>query len=119
MNGAMRDLIGFMHSRVHGQALPGAPRHRSRLGECPGADERRRAAPAACGGARGFAADLRGKENEDDARGSDRIPEDTRRASIAPRAARLKSGGWVGKRVAMGAGREPVAAAASAAIGVR
>ena len=70
VNGAMRDLIGFMHSRVHGQALPGAPRHRSRLGECPGADERRRAAPAACGGARGFAADLQGKENEDDARGS-------------------------------------------------
>ena len=75
VNGAMRDLIGFMHSRVHGQALPGAPRHRSRLGECPGADEGRRAAPAACGGgARGvfFAADLRGlgKENEDDAWGS-------------------------------------------------
>ena len=80
VNGAMRDLIGFMHSRVHGQALPGAPnqatpksRHRSRLGECPGADEGRRAAPAACGGgARGFAADLLGlgKENEDDAWGS-------------------------------------------------
>jgi len=47
------------------------------------------------------------------------IPEDTRRASIASRAARLKPGGWAGKRGAMGAGREPVAAAASAAIGVR
>ena len=53
VNGAMRDLIGFMHSRVHGQALPGAPRHRSRLGECPGADERRRAARRrGCGPAR-------------------------------------------------------------------
>ena len=104
VNGAMRDLIGFMHSRVHGQALPGAPnqatpksRHRSRLGECPGADEGRRAAPAACGGgARGFAADLLGlgKENEDDAlSGFPKTPGGPRSPNVTSRLGSSPGGG--------------------------
>lgn len=80
VNGAMRDLIGFMHSRVRGNgrsvetsgvvSTP-QPRHKSRLGADAEANERRRAAPAACG----VAADMPrlnlrrgrglGKENED------------------------------------------------------
>ena len=57
VNGAMRDLIGFMHSRVRGNgrsvdtcgvvSTP-QPRHKSRLGADAEANERRRAAPAAC-----------------------------------------------------------------------
>ena len=80
VNGAMRDLIGFMHSRVRGNGLSvetsgvvstPQPRHKSRLGADAEANERRRAAPAACGVAADYPSlNLRrgrglGKENED------------------------------------------------------
>lgn len=80
VNGAMRDLIGFMHSRVRGNGASvdtcrvvstPQPRHKSRLGADAEANERRRAAPAACGVAADYPSlNLRrgrglGKENED------------------------------------------------------
>jgi hypothetical protein len=80
VNGAMRDLIGFMHSRVRGNGLSvetsgvvstPQPRHKSRLGADAEEHERRRAAPAACGVAADYPSlNLRrgrglGKENED------------------------------------------------------
>jgi hypothetical protein len=82
VNGAMRDLIGFMHSRVRGNGLSvetsgvvstPQPRHKSRLGADAEEHERRRAAPAACGVAADYPSlNLRcgrglGKENEDHA----------------------------------------------------
>ena len=111
VNGAMRDLIGFVRDRARGSAgggrdektssrLKPQPRRGGLAGEtlARAEDERWRAAPAACGGgARGFATHLLpgfGKENEDDAlSGFPKTPGGPRSPNVTSRLGSSPGGG--------------------------